>query len=140
MKQIATRFFLLLMGLLLAGYAVLAPLLRVVGTRTMGVITDVRRQGGERDEIIRNRYDYGVGFHFFLPDGRRIEGATTVVGSAINAGIAKGPAAVRYLPTWPRVHILERHARFSLGHLILFGVGAFLTTLALKRPKIRKRR
>jgi len=129
-----------LMGLLLAGYAVFAPLLKVIGTRTIGVITEVRRQGGERDETIRNRYNYGVGFYFTLPDGRKIEGGATVVGSAFSAGIPKGPVAVRYLPACPRIHLLERFTRFSLNHVVLCGVGALIMALALKRPKIKKRR
>ncbi len=132
MKTVATRAFLLLLGLVLAGYAVLAPALRLWGTRTLGTVTEVRRQGGERNTAERNRYDYGVGYHFTLPDGRRIEGSATVVGNAVGAGVAIGPAPVRYLAAWPRVNLLEAQARFSAGHAILLAVGAGLLVLACR--------
>ncbi len=141
MKQLATRIFLLLLGVVLAGYAVLAPALRFVGTRAVGTVTEVRRQGGERNTAVRNQYDYGVGYHFTLPDGRRIEGAATVVGDSVGPGVAKGPTTVRYLAAWPRVNLLEAHARFSAGHAILLAVGAVLLVLAFKpqRPHPARR-
>ena len=141
MKSLATRLFLLLLGLLLTGYAVVAPALAILGTRTSGTITDVRRSGGERNTAQRNQYDYGVGYHFTLPDGRRIEGAATVVGNAVGPGVAKGPTPVRYLAACPRVNLLEAHTRFSLGHAILLGVGLLLLVLAFKpaRPSSSRR-
>ena len=139
MKKIAGSFFLITIGLILAGYAVLAPMLRIVGIRTIGVITDVRRQGGERPEMTRNQYNYGVGYYFLLPDGKRIEGGATIVGTSYNSGIPKGPAAVRYLKIFPRINLLEKHTRFSIGNVILFGVGGALIYLSLKRDKGKKK-
>lgn len=133
MKNAATKLFLILIGLTLVTYAVGAPLLKVFGNRAMGTITDVRRQGGERNETKRSQYDYGVGYHFTVPDGRRIEGGATVVGSAYSAGVPKGPTPVRYLAAWPRVNILERYTRFSIGNIILGAVGILLIVLAVKR-------
>lgn len=135
MKKLATRTFLMLMGLLLAAYAVLAPTLNVVGVRTTGTITEVRRQHGERDEATPNRYEYGVGYHFTLPDGRKIHGTATVVGNAHSAGIPKGPTRVRYLAAWPRINMLERETEPNIGHLIIGGVGILMMALALKRAK-----
>ena len=135
MKKIAAKLFLGFIGLLLVTYAVGAPMLKFFGTRTMGVITDVRRQGGERDETIRNQYNYGVGYYFILPDGRRIEGGATVVGTSYNSGVAKGPAAVRYLKAFPRISILEKYTHVSIGNFILGGVGILLVVLSVKRSK-----
>ncbi len=137
MKRLATRIFLVLMGLLLTAYAVLAPTLKVVGERTMGTITEIRRQHGERDEATPNRYEYGVGYHFVLPDGRKIYGSATVVGSATSAGIPKGPTRVRYLAAWPRINMLERETGFNIGHLIIGGVGILMLVLTFKRAKGR---
>ena len=139
MKKIATTLLLTLIGLILITYAVGAPLLKLFGTRTMGTITDVRRQGGERDETIRNQYNYGVGYHFTLPDGRRIEGGATVVGKSYTSGIAKGASPVRYLAAWPRINILERHTRISMGNGILAAVGVLLIVVVFKPSKGRNK-
>ena len=74
MEKLATSIFLMTLGLILAGYAILMPMLKVIGTRTTGIVTDVRRQGGERNEMTRNLYNYGVGFYFVLPEGQKIQG------------------------------------------------------------------
>lgn len=139
MKKMATRIFLLFVGLLLAAYAVLAPTLNLVGVRTTGTITEVRRQHGERNEAVPNRYEYGVGYHFVLPDGRKIHGSATVVGNSYSAGIAKGPTPVRYLAAWPRINMLERETRFNIAHLIIGGVGILMVVLAFKRAKGARR-
>ena len=135
MKKKARCVFLLMLGLILTGYAIGIPMLQLVGTRTTGTVTVIRRQGGERNEMTRNLYDYGVGFYFVLPDGRKIEGGTTIVGTSFNAGIAKGPVAVLYLKPFPRIHQLEKYSQFSLAHLILIGTGIFLLSIAVKRDK-----
>ena len=132
MKKIATKIFLVLMGLILITYAVGTPLLKFFGVHTIGTITDIRRQGGERDQTIRNQYNYGVGYYFILPDGQRIEGGTTVVGNSYNAGIAKGPVAVCYLKFFPRISILEKDTNISVSNFILSGVGILLIVLAFK--------
>lgn len=133
-KNIALRLFQLLLGSLLVGYAVLGPALQFLGASTMGTITEIRRQGGDRGETIRNRYNYSVGYHFLLPDGRKVDGATTVVGSSYNAGIPKGPARVLYFSFMPALNSLEQQASFSLATLILLGAGLFLVRIGVARP------
>jgi hypothetical protein len=110
------------------------------GTPAMGTITDVRRQGGERNETIRNQYNYGVGYYFKLPDGRQIEGGATVVGSSYSSGVTKGPSPVRYLKAWPRINTLERYNRLSIGNIIMGAVGVVLIVLAWKPQKAKKSR
>jgi len=140
MKKIAFTVFLTLLGLILFTYAAGTPLLKIFGTRALGTITDVRRQGGERNETMRNQYNYGVGYYFKLPDGRRIEGGATVVGSSYSSGVAKGPSPVRYLKAWPRINILERYTRFSIGNIIMGAAGVLLMVLAWKPQKAKKSR
>ncbi|MBA3030558.1 MAG: hypothetical protein FP816_17335 [Desulfobacteraceae bacterium] len=138
MKKLAVTIFLMVLGFILAGYAILAPMLKIIGTRTTGFVTDVRRQGGERNEMTRNQYNYGVGFYFILPNGKRIEGGATVVGSSYSAGVPKGPVSILYLKSFPRIHILEEFARFSIGNVILIGTGLLLIYFSLKGDKTRK--
>ncbi len=137
MKKYAIKAFLLFMGLILASYAVVAPMLGFFGAKATAHITDIRRCRGERNEAVRNRYDYGVGFYFKLPNGERVEGGTTVVGSSYSAGIAKGPATVYYFPAWPRIHVLEREAGLTWDKPILLAVGIALVVIALKKEKPR---
>lgn len=143
MKAWVVRIFLVSMGLLLVGYASLAPALGILGARATGTITGVRRQGGERNEVIPNRYDYGVGYHFVASNGQTIHGSATLVGTSFQAPRAVGPVAIRYLKGCPRLHFLESHTRFSIGNVILIGVGLLLITLARKpfrqRPNLRRR-
>ena len=106
----------------------------------MGTVTEIRRQGGERGETIRNRYNYGVGFHFFLPDGHRVEGATTVVGSSFSAGIAKGPVRVLYFPFLPYINSLEQQTHVSIHSALLLGVGCLLIRIAVTNPLNTKKR
>lgn len=135
MKKLAKALFLLVTGVILAGYAILGPALHLFGSRTMGTVTDVRRYGGDRGEAIRNRYNYGVGFHFYLPDGKKIEGATNVVGNSYNSGLPKGPTPVLYLPSLPRVNSLEKQAGFSFEHLILLAVGIFFIRITVQSER-----
>lgn len=137
MKAWAVSIFLVSMGLLLAGYASLAPLMGIIGAGTTGTITVVRRQGGERNEVIPNRYDYGVGYHFVASNGQTIHGSATLVGTSQQAPRSVGPVAVRYLKGCPRLHFLESHTRFSVGNVILIGVGLLLISLA--RSPFRQR-
>jgi len=140
MKRHAITLFLLLLGGLLVCYALLGPALQLFGASTIGSVTEIRRQGGDRGETIRNRYNFGVGFHFFLPDGKRVEGATTVVGSSFSAGIAKGPARVLYFPFLPYINSLEQQTHLSLHSIILLGVGCLLIYLGITNPLNTKKR
>lgn len=125
----------MVLGLILTGYAILIPMLQIVGTRTTGIITDVRRQGGERNEMTRNLYNYGVGFYFVLPDGKKIEGGSTIVGKSYSAGISKGPVSIFYLKLFPRIHQLEKYTQFSIGNLILIITGILLISISIKQDK-----
>ena len=137
MRNIAIKAFLLFMGMTLASYAVVAPTLGFFGAKATAFITDIRRCHGERNEAVRNRYDYSVGFYFKLPNGERVEGGTSVVGNAYSAGIAKGPATVCYFPAFPRIHVLEREAGLSWDKPILLAVGIALVGIALKKQNMR---
>ncbi len=129
----APRIILGVVGLLLAFYGTLIPLLPLVGARAAGEITVIRRELGDRQDPMPNRYSYSVGFEFTLPDGRIIPGNTKVIGSAVSAGISKGKSAVFYLPALPYVNALERDTRFDLGKVAILAAGVFLCFAAARR-------
>ena len=135
MKKVAPKVFLIFIGIGLSLYGMMMPLLSVVGEKTQGTITVVRREGGERDETIPNRYSYSVGFEFLLDDGTVIYGNTKVIGNAYNAGISRGQASIRYLKIFPYLNALESDTTLSVEHVILIAVGVFIITINLRsRP------
>lgn len=135
MKRIVTKIFLIIIGIVLSLYGTMMPLLYVIGEKTQGTITVVRREGGERDEAIPNRYSYSVGFEFLLDDGTVIYGNTKVIGNAYNAGISKGRASIRYLKLFPYLNALEADTTLSVEHVILIAVGVFIIIINLRnRP------
>lgn len=137
MKKILTQIFLVILGSMFLLYGTLIPLLWVVGERTTGQVTVVRRELGERDEAIRNRFSYSVGYEFTLPDGTIVYGNTKTIGNSYNAGIALGPAPVRYLKIFPHLNALEEDTRFSIGTALIIAVGILLLVIALRKPKPR---
>jgi hypothetical protein len=132
-KSRAPRIILCVAGLLLALYGTLIPLLPLIGARATGEITVIRRELGDRQDPVANRYSYSVGYEFTLPDGRIIPGNTKVIGSAVSAGISKGSSAVFYLPAQPYVNALERDTRFDLGKVAILAAGVFLCFAAVTR-------
>ena len=115
----------------LALYGMMMPLLSVLGKRTSGAITVVRREGGERDEAVPNRYSYAVGYEFLPDDGTVIPGNTKAIGNAYNAGISKGRASIRYLGIFPYFNALEPDTTLSVEHVILLAVGVFIVVINL---------
>lgn len=126
MKKAIPKVFLIFIGIMLSLYAMMMPLLSVIGERTEGMITVVRREGGERNEAVHNRYSYSVGYEFLLDDGTVISGNTKVIGNAYNAGISKGQALIRYLKVFPYLNALESDTALSAKHIILLAVGIFI--------------
>ena len=120
-------------GLLLALYGTLIPLLPLIGARAAGEITVIRRELGDRQDPVANRYSYSVGYEFALPDGRIIPGNTKTIGSAVSSGISKGKSAVFYLPALPYVNALERDTHFDLGKVAILAAGTFLCFVAVRR-------
>lgn len=145
MKKILINLLLVFIGIVLLLYGAMMPLLSAIGIRTQGEITVIRREDGERDEAVPNRYSYSVGYEFALDDGTIICGNTKVIGNAYSAGISKGVAPVRYLKVFPYINALEADTEFSIGTIILLVAGAFLIVFVIRagtkvRPKERSRK
>lgn len=130
----AGRLILGFVGLLLALYGFLMPMLGFIGERTTGEVTVVRRELGDRRDPKANRYSWSVGFEFTLPDGRIIGGNTKTIGDAQSSGIAMGPHPVRYLADFPHLNALEKDTRLDAGNIIMFALGIGLCTIAIRLP------
>jgi hypothetical protein len=133
------RIFITLIGVLFIGWGVLSMGLGLFGAKGDAVITHIRRQGGERNEVIRGRYTYAVAYSFDLPDGRRIDGTTTKIGDSVYlkaTGTSRRP--VRYYSFLPQINALEEDTGLKTGPVVLVAVGALL--IALMREKRAGRR
>lgn len=125
MRSKLANLLLTALGCLLVLWSVGLPLLGLVGERTLGQITTVRRQGGERDESIPNRYTYAIGFQFTLPDGQVVFGSSTRIGNSWQAyGLPDAAAApVRYLRAAPMINALEADTGPSWEQAVVLAIG-----------------
>ncbi|MDD4796162.1 MAG: hypothetical protein PHO66_00135 [Eubacteriales bacterium] len=121
-----------LLGLALIAMGTSRIVLGFAGERATGIVTSIRREGGERDEAVPNRYSYSVGYEFVLDDATIVSGNTKVIGSATGTGISAGPIAVRYFKVCPSINALETDTGFSMGSLLLIATGIFLVVVALR--------
>lgn len=133
---VLTRVLMTLIGVTLIAYGVSTVALGFVGAKATGVITNVRRQGGERDEAVPGRYTYGIGYRFTLPDGRTIEGSDTKVGgSAYVKASGTSIAKVRYFKSFPHINVLEGHSGFNAGQVVLIAAGALIVYAVNSKPR-----
>jgi len=131
-----SKLGLVLLGAAFILYGACHLALGVVGEKATGVITGIRRQGGERGESVPNQYTYSVSYAFDLPDGRRIEGSTTRVSGAIYVK-PRGTSTtkIRYFAWAPYISALEEDTRLNVGQPIVMAAGALLIAVATAKKK-----
>lgn len=114
--------------------AVSQLLLGFWGESTAAVMTNIRREGGERSESIPNRYTYNISYRFTLPDGKEIDGFTKKVsGPVFLKADGTSTVMVRYLPVFPHINSLEEFSRFGGSQIVLVLTGVFLVYFINKR-------
>lgn len=101
-------------------------ILGFVGEKAEAVITDVRRQGGERTDIKSGRYTYSMSYRFTLPNGESIDGNTMKISGGVYLKRPNTNTTVRYLKSYPRISALEDDTKPNLGKLVLIVVGVLL--------------
>lgn len=132
------RILLSLLGTAILLYNAGAPLLGLIGERDTARITSIRRQGGERNETVRGRYTYSIGYTFTLLNGREIYGTSTFIGNAIYVK-ADGSSTipVRYLKAAPFINLPEKETRPSAGQLFGAVLGIFIIYIVNKKQRIK---
>ncbi len=133
--KIIPRILISLLGVALILVGLSEVLLGFLGETAPGVITDIRREGGERTDIIPNRYTYNISYTFTLPDGKEISGFSKEIGDAVYVK-ADGTSVVqvRYFSFFPYYSVMEQDAGLGLGQLILIAAGGFLIFAMNRRP------
>lgn len=65
------RILISLIGVAFIAWGLTTLALAFAGNKTTAVITDIRREGGERNEAKRGRYTYNTSYTFVLPNGKK---------------------------------------------------------------------
>ena len=68
-SKVLTRIFITLLGIGFLAWGISTILLGLIGESETAVITNIRREQGERNEVIRVRYTYNISYTFTLPNG-----------------------------------------------------------------------
>jgi hypothetical protein len=140
-KDFARRFFISMIGVSFILYGLSTLLLGFMGERATALITDIRREGGERNEVKRGRYTYNISYTFMLPDGKPVNGVTRSIGTAIFLKAdGKSKVSVRYFSFFPSVNAFASDTKPGFGQLVFIAIGIFLIYIINKRPKKVHRR
>lgn len=136
--SVVMRIFITLLGVAFIFWGISLFALGLVGEKDTAVITSVRRQGGERNEVKPNRYTYIISYTFKLPEGKKVEGFTTRIGDAVYVKNPNSTTTVRYFALFPFINALEKETQPGLRQVVYFTVGGFLIYV-LNKPKKRRK-
>ena len=128
-RRLFSRIFISFIGAAFILWGAMNAALGIFGEQTSAVITDIRREGGERADVIPNRYTYNISYVFSLPDGKEIHGFTKKIGDAVYLKAdGTGRIAVLYFKELPYINAPEEN-KLPLKPIILSGTGIFLIVL-----------
>ncbi|HPQ23782.1 MAG: hypothetical protein KDI22_08150 [Gammaproteobacteria bacterium] len=135
------RILLTPLGLLLMAWGTVTPVLGLFGTETTGRVTDTRRLNYERNEPLRNRFNYSINYRFSTRDGRVVDGTTNMLGSFSKVPALRQDHAlqIRYFPIWPVINSPSIQARPNIEHLVVLIGGWFLAFGLWRRKKSGRR-
>ncbi len=133
-KGLIPRILITLLGIGLVFMGASEAILGFAGKSASAVITDIRREGGERADGNPGRYTYNISYTFTLPDGKKINGFTKKIGDSVYLK-ADGTSTtrVRYFPAFPYVNAMEKDTGFGAGQFILILSGGTLMFLVNRK-------
>jgi hypothetical protein len=139
--EVLTRLFITMIGVAFVLWGLSTIALGFFGIKETAVITDIRRELGERNEVMPGRYTYYISYTFTLPNGNKIDGFSRKIGSAIYLKAdGKSKTTIRYFSFFPSVNALEKDAKPGWGQLILIAIGCFLIVIINRSKKITLRK
>ena len=129
------RILITLLGIGLIFMGMSQAILGFTGKSAPAVITDIRREGGERTDGKPGRYTYNISYTFTLPDGKEVNGFSKHIGDSVYLK-ADGTSIVRvrYFSPFPYINAMERDAGLGVGQVVLMIAGGVLIFL-LNRKK-----
>lgn len=133
-NKIAVRIFMTLLGVAFIFYGSASIVLGIIGEKGTAVITNIRREGGERNEAKGGRYTYNISYTFQLPGGKSVNGLTKRIGNAIYLKAdGKSEAAVRYFSFFPFINALETDTKPGFGQLAIVLAGCLMIFVVNRR-------
>jgi len=133
-KKILPRLLITLLGVAFILWGLTDIMLGLFGKTTTAVITNIRREGGERNETIRGRYTYIISYSFTLPDGKSISSYTRRIGNSVFLKAdGKSKVMVKYFSSFPYINVQEQDTKPGIGQLILIAIGCFLIYIINRR-------
>ena len=132
-KSVLLAILRTLLGVALALYAVVIPLLGVIGEQAPGKITHVRKQLAEDEDSTGRFYNWSISYEFQVGD-------RTVSGFTYRHGDYGRPnrypsSTIRYLKLLPQINAPADEARPTILHLVMLGAGVLMIWPGLLRRK-----
>lgn len=125
--KLVGRLFISFIGILFILWAIASLSLGIIGEEATAVVTNIRREGGERNEGIGGRYTYNISYQFTLSNGKKVNGLTKKIGSAVYLKAdGTSTVAVRYLGIFPYINHTDEKSHLNAGQIIMMAVGLFL--------------
>jgi len=122
------RIMMTLLGVAFILWGVSSALSGFIGEEAAALITDIRREGGERTDGRSGRYTYNISYSFSLPDSRIVNGFSKKIGDSVYIKAAgKSMTKGRYFSFFPYINAMEKEAGIKPGQIILIAVGGFLS-------------
>ncbi|MDP3912533.1 MAG: hypothetical protein Q8R96_02205 [Bacteroidota bacterium] len=126
-KKILPRLLITLLGVAFILWGLTDIMLGLFGESATAVITDIRREGGERNETIRGRYTYIISYSFTLPNGKSYSSYTRKIGNSVFLKPdGKSKVKVKYFSSFPFINATEQDTKPGFGQLIIMAIGFFL--------------
>jgi hypothetical protein len=130
------RLLISLLGVAFILWGISNLILGIIGKKGTAVITNIRREGGERNEAIRGQYTYIVSYTFKLRNGKRVDGYTRKIGNSVFIKAdGKSILTVRYFERIPIINLPEHDTKPGPSQFILIAIGIFLIILMNLRQK-----
>ena len=131
-KKYASRVIITLIGAQLFLMSIVWGMLGILGEKNTGLITDVRREMGERTDSKPGSYTYSIGYCFKLPDGELVYGYGKEISDGVYIKKPNTSVNVRYLKIFPQINAMEKDAGFDIGKIIMILAGCLLIIVVNK--------
>ena len=113
-------------------YGIVWGMLGILGEKSTGLITDVRREMGELNIPKSGSYTYNISYSFELLDGSMVHGVVKEIGDGVYIKHPNIKVTVRYLKAFPQINTLEQNAGFNAGNIAFIMIGVFLIFIVNK--------
>ncbi len=135
-KGLIPRILITLLGIGLIFMGMSQAILGFTGKSAPAVITDIRREGGERTDGKPGRYTYNISYTFTLPDGKEVNGFSKHIGDSVYLK-ADGTSIVRvrYFSPFPYINAMERDTGLGVGQVVLMIAGGVLIFLMNRKKR-----